>query len=62
MANKVQDVERDHVPFSDMTPTEMADYSAVERPYNTECNDEMLQALAFRYEFDMWCNQFPRES
>ena len=55
-------------PFSDMD--ELIDSNIVSRvfdgsyepPYSYEPDDEMLEALAKRYEFDMWTNQFPRES
>ena len=55
------------VPFSEMdetvTPgvvTERTFDSSYEAPYSYEADEDMLQALAQRYEYDMWTASFAR--
>lgn len=58
-------VKIETVPFSEMEETNIVERTfddGYEAPYSYEPNDDLLEAMAQRYEFDMWVNSFPRES
>jgi hypothetical protein len=61
MANRIGEI----VPFSELEVVDVVERTfddSYEAPYSYEADDDMLQALAQRFEFDMWTNKFPRES
>lgn len=62
MANQI--LKFDPTPFSEMESTpvnETLEFASIETPVNYEADDEMMDALERRHDFDAWTASFGRE-